>query len=127
VELLSGSERIRTDFAVDPEGILSACGLDNLGPADVQDAILLAEDNRTVAWSDAYGTGAGLGGTDFGSGAPAVGVEDDDRGTPYDRDPHDVDREPTDAPEPEDGTDVAAPDEPSVDDVLDEGPGLDPG
>jgi hypothetical protein len=59
VRLLSGDERVRSDFEVDPDGTLSTFGLDDLSPADVRDAIALVEDNRTVDWADAYGSGAG--------------------------------------------------------------------
>jgi hypothetical protein len=73
VELLSGSEQLRSDFAQDPDATLSTYGLQSLSPLDVQDAIALVEDNRTVDWSDAYGTGAAAGDSiAFGSGSPAA-------------------------------------------------------
>ena len=73
VELLSGSEQLRSDFAHDPDATLSTYGLQSLSPLDVQDAIALVEDNRTVDWSDAYGTGAAAGDSiAFGSGSPAA-------------------------------------------------------
>jgi hypothetical protein len=71
VRLLSGDDQVRSDFVVDPDGTLSAFGLEDLSPADVRDAIALVEDNRTVDWSDAYGSGSG-GVLAFGSGSGAA-------------------------------------------------------
>lgn len=83
VALLSADEGVRSDFATDPGATLSAHGLDDLGPDDVQDAIVLVEDVRTVNWSDAYGSGSSHDDTvAFGSGAagsaPAADPAGDD-------------------------------------------------
>ena len=94
VELLSGSERLRSDFAHDPDATLSAYGLQSLSELDVRDAMALVEDNRTVDWSDAYGAGAAADPLDFGSGSPA------DTAPSYDVDPDPADAAPDPGAEP---------------------------
>jgi hypothetical protein len=74
VQLLSDDTQLRSEFVVDPDATLSAYGLADLSPADVRDAIALVEDNRTVDWSDAYGSGGGAAddGIAFGTGSTAI-------------------------------------------------------
>jgi hypothetical protein len=57
VSMLARSDEVQAHFAADPGGVLSAFGLGDLGPADVDDAKAFVEDNRTVDWSHDYGTG----------------------------------------------------------------------
>lgn len=48
---------LRDRFAEDPQGALRANGLDHLGPDDVHDALVLAEDNQTTDFSRDYDAG----------------------------------------------------------------------
>src|SRR3954471_9913769 len=41
----------------DPNGYLASCGLDNISPADVHDALVLLEDNQSADFSRDYNTG----------------------------------------------------------------------
>jgi hypothetical protein len=133
VELLSGSAQARSDFAADPDATLSAHGRAGLSPADVRDAIALVEDNRTVDWSDAYGSGApaDVDSLAFGSGTTAPtddhpgtvtgsGMTDLPDGARYDGDvdPADDTLGPaSDTPDPDDIA-VGPDTDPGVDDVL---------
>jgi hypothetical protein len=49
-ELLTNVQ-LRDYFAEDPQGALHEYGLDDLSPADVHDALVLAEDNQTADFS----------------------------------------------------------------------------
>jgi hypothetical protein len=55
-ELLTNVQ-LRDYFAEDPQGALHEYGLDDLSPADVHDALVLAEDNQTADFSRNYDTG----------------------------------------------------------------------
>jgi hypothetical protein len=48
---------LRDRFAEDPQGALRDHGLDHLGPEDVHDALVLAEDNQTADFSLDYAGG----------------------------------------------------------------------
>ncbi|WP_214371312.1 IniB N-terminal domain-containing protein [Pseudonocardia sp. H11422] len=47
----------RAAFQEDPEGFLSSCGLTELTPEDVHDALVLIEDNQTASFERDYNTG----------------------------------------------------------------------
>ncbi|WP_219413874.1 IniB N-terminal domain-containing protein [Pseudonocardia nigra] len=55
---LLDTDDLRADFAADPTGTLAAHGLGELSPADVHDALVLAEDSRTVDFGRDHLTGA---------------------------------------------------------------------
>ena len=60
-ELVSNAG-LRDRFAEDPQGALRDHGLDHLGPEDVHDALVLAEDNQTAHFSlDYTGGHSGIG------------------------------------------------------------------
>ena len=57
LKLISDGE-LRQDFAADPQGTLHAAGLDTVSPADIHDALVLAEDDSQHAdFSRHYDTG----------------------------------------------------------------------
>jgi hypothetical protein len=47
----------RAAFQADPGGYLSSCGLDDLTPADLHDALVLLQDNQDADFSRDYNTG----------------------------------------------------------------------
>jgi hypothetical protein len=63
IRLLFTDEGTRAEFSENPEATLAEHGLEDLSPADVQDALVLVEDNQTADFSRDYNTG----GNDAGS------------------------------------------------------------
>ncbi|MBN8899537.1 MAG: IniB N-terminal domain-containing protein, partial [Rhodospirillales bacterium] len=58
IKNLLGNDELRQDFAQDPQGTLHDAGLDGVSPADIHDALILAEDDSQHAdFSRSYDTG----------------------------------------------------------------------
>ncbi|TCK27754.1 IniB N-terminal domain-containing protein [Pseudonocardia endophytica] len=83
LDLLRDPEKLQ-EFKDDPKGALSACGLQNVTPEQVHDAIVLASDNDHVSFDRDYNTGGNhVAGASVPPPPPPASHADHDAGVKY--------------------------------------------